>query len=218
MPAEDKTWFRVYSVFYKADPALIEALEELLVRLQNRRSLTRSGAVKAIFDAGVSALAEDIEVGSPILRRAAQESRLIHAIALEAQRLQEKASAFSSLGPLGILEVAARLGIEKETAQGIVDECQAAATPGRPAPASQSYKVWLLGELADGEPRRHQDVIQAAVEANLIPGPVQKEEHEKAASLLRYVASQTGVSGGRRGWWQLPQPPNAKEGEKQDPF
>lgn len=216
MPAEDKQWFRTYAVFYKSDPAMIESLEELIAELQNRRSISRSDAVKTIFDAGVEALAKDPEFGNPSLIMSMSEGRLLHAISLEAKRQEERAQALQFLGPLGILEVAGRLGIDEESAMQVLESCKRAAGQSGPLPTSHAYKLWIMEHLKDGEAHRYQEVVSAAEEDGLLPRQGDNEkEHERALSLLKNVASGMGVSGGKRGWWQLPQ---ATETEEQDPF
>lgn len=216
MPGEDQEWYRNYAVFYKDSPSAIEALEHLIAVVQNERNLSRSAALRAIFDAGVEILMKDPTFGLPAIKEAIAEARLFQAIVLEAKRQQARVQAFNFLGPLGIMEIAGKLGIDSETTRAVIEACESAAVPGRTMPPSQAYKLWISNYLRSGEAFRHEQILRDAVLENILPDPdTDPAEYARAENTFRQVASQMGVSGGRRGWWSLP---NEPQGGDTEPF
>jgi hypothetical protein len=135
---------------------------------------------------------------------------------LESKRQQERVQAYQTLGPLGILDLAEQLGIEEESTRRVLAACRAAAVPGRTMAPSQAYRLWILSYLQDGKSVPHEQVIQDAIEQGVIPSK-EDGEHAEALNIFRKVACTIGVSGGRRGWWQLPQQ-GTKNQNEQDPF
>jgi len=205
VPPKDKEWFRNYAVFYRAAPSRIEAIEELIVAIQNECNLSRSSALMAIFDAGVEAKAEDPTYGTPSLGLSIAEARLSHALSLEIERQSERAKAYKQLGPLGILAVAERAGIDPETAKAVLDACRRAIGPVKDFPPSHAYRVWISHYLQDGESHKYKEVVRAAIEDEILPDPeVDADEYERCLSLFKQVASTMGASSGKRGWWKLP--------------
>ena len=216
-PKKDREWFRNYAVFYKDSPTRIEAIEQLIVTIQNELNLSRSEALRAIFDAGVEIKAEDPQYGTVALKQAIAEARLFHALALEVERQKERAAAYKVLGPLGILEVAEQLGIQADDASAVIEACKKAVGLQRDLPPSHAFKVWISYHLQDGEEQRYEEIVAAAVEDEVLPPPDQVEEHKRALGLFKQVASSMGASGGRRGWWKMPTEVPVTE-DKEDPF
>lgn len=199
----DVLWSRNLAVYYKDEPCKIQRMERVVAALRNRANLSFSGALKTLLDLGIERYLEDPSCADPELENWNLAVEVLDAAKAELAVKKDFAQVYRELGAKRFLEIVEEKGLDP----GTVLESIGSFLPR--LSKSENMQEQILELLSDGEEHKVEEIIELAIMGGILPDPKKNAlQFKRALGLMRKVASELGVSGGERGYWQLQMPIN----------
>ncbi len=197
-PYRSGDWSRSYTAYVKGDPDRIMLLEKQITITMNDRGLNRTEVVTRAFYQGLGQLVNDSENQDDAELEKLQIRCEIMNRANERRVTKEKLHLiYIELGLEEAQRYAEAAGIEVDFNSYMSDFII----------PMESWSVvalrWLKETLADGESYSVESIQSKAMSQAILPGE-DNDDFQRSWTNLKSLASENNMSGGRRGFWQLP--------------
>jgi len=190
---------RIWVAFFQGEQHEIQAREQIISAVMNRESFSLSNAIMAIFDAGYEEWVE--ELGNPEVKEAWGLAKLELIAKKVIARQKVVSRALELVGEDAMVEEAVRGGMDEEEARMMVVESLGAVEGQRVESKSAKMQEWLRGYLGKRGITPALEVKDAAIEEGQISD--QLLEMTRDWNLMCTVASQLGMRGKKRGFWEI---------------
>lgn len=186
---------RVYPAYIDGSPSEVMPIDKQFLEVWAALGCSRTAAINKVFIAGLEAMGQSKALEGKVDQRAwAIHRKWQETMVMETQWSQLE-YIYSKLGLDKFREWCDQNGIDHAT---FLDDYEM-RVPDSTSSRSEAIGQWLDRLLASGEEYKVEDIREAAE----LDGIVRNGHADDDWSLLKYVASKKGYSGGRRGYWKV---------------